>query len=917
MSAFTTAAAQGLAVFGSAIAALTVCRWLWPRRRRGDVAVVLSSTALVATTVTFDGMQEAAVVAAGLLIAVTTIAAAGGGAAGLALLVFAAAAATGLADASVAVAACAALAGAALVASRTSSAVAAFGAAASVLATVAGIGSIRAASLVALGALLLSLHARSTLGSAAAMGGPAIEEEPEVAQDSLGEPGDDLFRALIADASDMVTLIDPSGLIEYQNDAAIRWLSPDGRAQVGKPIEAVVHPDDRAVLLGLLDPARLLETRGVAIELRLRVPNGSYVRTETTVNNHVANNAVRALALTSRDISDRKMLEEQLVVRAFHDSLTGLGNRALFRDRLEHAVAWARRYGTGIAVLFIDLDGFKLVNDTLGHDVGDGLLQEVAKRLASNLRTTDTVARMGGDEFAILLEDPRDVSAAATIAARILASLQTPIFVDPFPLKVSCSIGLDTTGGKHAVSAEDLLRNADLAMYRAKALGKNQVARYEPNMREEAQLRMRLEKELRLAIDRDELVLHYQPVGSIASGEITGVEALVRWQHPERGMIPPSDFVPVAEESGLIVELGRWALAKACTEMAEVSQRTGREFWVSVNVATRQLLQPGLVQSVRGALNRSGLPAQRLVLEITEGALLDDPKACASLLHQLRGLGVRLAIDDFGTGYSSLSRLRSFAVDKLKIDRSFIQEIVNASDHAPIVAAVMAMAHSLGLTAVAEGVETADQLACLHRHGCEEVQGYLLARPLPVNDLEVMLRREGDLLASVGVPARAAVAESPLSALVREAASLRDRTGTPRADVVPLLLTELSRQLHASSAYLAKVDLVRGGEEVVVASRGGAVDLPSHLLIASDNPGTFRTVVGNDVPSVLRERGVASLTVVPMVDDGPLASYVLAVVGTTPSAPPPQHVVLMELLTRLLGDTSVIESSPSVVGAVA
>ena len=720
---------------------------------------------------------------------------------------------------------------------------------------------------------------------------------PEIPAGDHANADVDLFKSLVTYSSDILTVISLDGYVRYQSLAAASLLGRDPTASMGERVEALVHDDDKGVLLGLLEPGRLSAGATIALELRLVRGDGSCALTETTITNQLANPGVRGFVLASRDISERKDLEEQLRFRANYDTLTGLGNRALFRDRLEHGVARARRYKTGLALLFIDLDGFKLVNDTLGHDAGDHLLVEVARRITSTLRSSDTVARMGGDEFAIILEEPDDVRSAPAVAGRILASFQTPLLVDGVAIRISGSIGLDSTGGANASSAEEMLRNADLAMYRAKGQGKNQIALYEPGMRDSALNRVRLEKELRRAIDNDELVLHYQPVVSLTTGRVTGLEALVRWNHPERGMVPPSDFVPIAEESGLIVELGRWALMRACHAANVLSQHTSRDdFWVSVNVATRQLLQPGLIQSVRAALRQSGLPAERLMLEITEGALLNDPRTCASLLHQLRVLGAGLAIDDFGTGYSSLSRLRTFPVDKLKIDRSFIQEISGANDRVPIVAAVMAMAHSLGLSAVAEGVETTDQLRCLVAQGCEEVQGYLLSRPAPLGELVELVGGPDNVLTGLGLGPRRASHDSPLTALVRE---LADEDG---ADVTRRLLAELTRQLGAAGAFLVERSVTDPRAEVVLVSSGGRCNVPEGMTVAMGAPGTFRAVAGPDVPPELAARGVKALTAVPVVREDGDARLSLAVAGSTASTLSSEHIVLVELLTRLLAE---------------
>jgi diguanylate cyclase (GGDEF)-like protein/PAS domain S-box-containing protein len=709
---------------------------------------------------------------------------------------------------------------------------------------------------------------------------------------------EELFRALVASSSDVVTLVDEEGRVRYQSTTAGQPLGRDVDRSAGILVDRLVHPDDRAVLLGALDPARLANGP-ITVEVRLERQDGSFCLTETTVTNQLANPSIGGFVLSSRDITERKELEEQLRHRAFSDALTGLGNRALFRDELERAVARVRRYHSSLAVCFIDLDGFKLVNDTLGHDAGDRLLVQVANRIRSVLRSSDIVARMGGDEFAVLLENSDDVRGAAVVAGRVLAALQTPIEIDGALTRTSASIGVDVTGGRSASSAEELLRNADLAMYRAKSRGKNKVEMYEPRLRDAALSRVRLEKELREAIDSDELVLHYQPIVSIPSGAVTGVEALVRWQHPMRGLVPPSEFVPVAEESGLIVELGRWALRRACADIAGLPAR-GKAITVAVNVATRQLLQPGLLQAVRAAIVGSGLEPDRLVLEITEGALLNDSRSTASLLAQLRDQGARLAIDDFGTGYSSLSRLRSFPVDKLKIDRSFIQEIARANDHAPIVAAIMAMAHSLGLTAVAEGVETVEQLACLHQHGCEEIQGFLLSRPLALDQL-VKVLEEGDGMLVHGELDLATRQVSPLDRLVTDAAS----AGAPVEERALPLLVELCRQAGVAGAYLARVDRHNGVERIVESHSTDGVDLPRGLdIAAAEHLGAFRVEDGGRVPAALARCGVRAVAVVPVLPaEGPV-DLVMGLASTRPGPLPSQAVVLTELFTRLLADVA-------------
>jgi diguanylate cyclase (GGDEF)-like protein/PAS domain S-box-containing protein len=713
---------------------------------------------------------------------------------------------------------------------------------------------------------------------------------------------EELFRALVASSSDVVTLVDATGRVLFQSTTAAELTGRAIGSTNGVLVESLVHPDDRPALLASLDPARLM-LAPASIEVRLARSDGTYCLTDTTITNQLGNPAVGGLVLASRDIGERKELEEQLRHRAFFDALTGLGNRSLFRDELERAVARVRRYHTGLAVCFIDLDGFKLVNDTLGHDAGDRLLVEVARRIRAVLRSSDVVARMGGDEFAVLLEQGEDVRSPAIVAGRILAALQTPIEIDGSLTRTSASIGVDVTGGRTAATAEELLRNADLAMYRAKTRGKNKVEMYEPRLRDAALSRVRLEKELREGIDADELILHYQPIVSIPSGVITGVEALVRWHHPERGLVPPSDFIPVAEESGLIVDLGRWALRRACRDIAGLGA-DGLNIPVAVNVATRQLLQPGLLQAVRAAIATSGLSADRLVIEITEGALLDDSRSTASLLAQLRDQGIGLAIDDFGTGYSSLSRLRSFPVDKLKIDRSFIQEIQRANDRAPIVAAIMAMAHSLGLTAVAEGVETVDQLAALHQHGCEEIQGFLLSRPLRLEQLADILV-EGHGMLSHPELEEQGPRPAPLDRLVTTASDAQ----VPVAERCLPLLVELCRQTEVAGAYLARVDRRTGMETIVQSHSPAGLPLTVGMEIPAPHPGSFRVEEGNRVAAVLAGAGVRALASVPVIGADDRIDHVFGITSSVDAPVPSQAVVLAELFTRLLADATAASSA--------
>ena len=424
------------------------------------------------------------------------------------------------------------------------------------------------------------------------------------------------------------------------------------------------------------------------------------------------------------------MVEEktgQLRHQALHDALTGLPNRALIMDRAEQVLVHARRDGTEASAMFIDLDGFKGVNDTFGHPVGDELLRVVAARIAGVLRETDTIGRLGGDEFVVLVE-----GGAAQIAERILDVLREPFDLGTgTPISVTTSIGI-ATGDRDA--AKDLLRDADIALYEAKGAGRNRYAEFRHEMHIAAHDRLALENDLRGAIAREELFLVYQPILDLETGAITAAEALLRWQHATRGLVPPTEFIALAEESGLIVEIGAWVLNTAAEQAAQWAAN-GTPIAISVNVSARQLDDPGLLAAVEHALRRSGLDGERLILEITETALMRDPEGAAATLCDLRALGIRVAIDDFGTGYSSLAYLQQLPVDALKIDRTF----VSAPDSDALIQTLVQLGRSLGLRTVAEGIEDELQLAHLRELGCDAGQGYLFAPPLEVAALERVL----------------------------------------------------------------------------------------------------------------------------------------------------------------------------------
>jgi diguanylate cyclase (GGDEF)-like protein/PAS domain S-box-containing protein len=444
------------------------------------------------------------------------------------------------------------------------------------------------------------------------------------------------------------------------------------------------------------------------------------------------------------DRTEQKRLEERLVHDALHDPLTGLANRVLFADHVERALAGRRRRRAKVAVLFLDLDNFKVVNDSLGHRAGDRLLVEVARRLSATIRTTDIAARQGGDEFTILLGRIRNVEEAAGFADRIAAALRAPIEVDGRAIVVGVSIGIAMAGGPE-IAADDLLTHADAAMYEAKGQGRGRHAIFDPSMRLRATSRLEMETELRASIDAGDFEVHYQPIVDLASDRIAGFEALVRWRHPTRGLLAPMEFIPLAEVSGLIVPLGRIVTATACRQLRALRDAGigGDDLTMSVNVSPRQAVEPGFAADVRAILKASGLEPSALILEITESLMLDASVASGGTLRLLRDMGVQLVVDDFGTGFSALEYFKRFAVHGLKIDRSFIDGLGRSREDTAIVEATLAFARALGLSVTAEGVETADQLARLRQLGCQQGQGFLFSRPVPGADLPALLAAAG------------------------------------------------------------------------------------------------------------------------------------------------------------------------------
>jgi diguanylate cyclase (GGDEF)-like protein/PAS domain S-box-containing protein len=443
--------------------------------------------------------------------------------------------------------------------------------------------------------------------------------------------------------------------------------------------------------------------------------------------------------IAARDVTELRQYETQVSFQATCDALTALPNRLLFRERLSRAIKRADSRSISVGLMFIDLDNFKDINDTLGHAVGDELLKGTANRLADVLRTTETAARMGGDEFAIMVEDASDPAAMAQLANKLREVIAWPHYIEGREVTITCSIGI-TRHPLDGSGVDTLLSNADAAMYRAKEEGRNTFRHFSPEMNGTIRRRLDISNCLRRAIRIPEFSLHFQPRAELAGGRLVGVETLLRWQSADLGTVPPSEFIPVAENNGLIVPIGEWVLYEACRQAAQWRHTTAGPLNVAVNLSARQFRDTDIVRTVSRVLESTGLPASMLELELTESALMHDVERVSHTLDRLKEIGVRIAVDDFGTGYSSLSYLKSFPLDYLKIDRSFINDIPHDANDRAIVRAIIAMAHSLGIKVIAEGVETTEQLEFLADLHCDEVQGYLLCKPAPARELEAGLR---------------------------------------------------------------------------------------------------------------------------------------------------------------------------------
>jgi len=547
------------------------------------------------------------------------------------------------------------------------------------------------------------------------------------------------FRSLVTNSSDTIFVTDEETSILYATPSAQSVLGYEADALSNSRLSDMVHPDDLQPMLALVSRCAGRPGSSLRGEWRMSDHEGTWHFTETVVANLLEDPHVHSLVFTSRDIGERIRFRNELQHQAFHDALTGLANRVLFKDRVEHALARVSRTNDKIAVLFLDIDDFKLVNDSYGHVLGDNLLVQVAERLGGILRSSDTAARLGGDEFAILLEGAADVEEACAVAERALALFDEKVLLDSAELSVSVSIGVALSDGSHT-SAQELLRDADVAMYSAKAHGKDRLEVFEPAMQAAVYERLELANELRKAVDNEEFVVHYQPIIDIATERIVGTEALVRWNHPRQGLLHPGWFIQVAEETGLILPIGDFVLDRACRQLRRWEQRfPDSSLRMAVNLSPRQLKDPQLIAKVRRVLASSGVDSARLTLEITETALVEDSHATLTRLRELKALGLKLSIDDFGTGYSSLSYLRQFPVDGVKIAKPFVDHIAEGDEHSALARAIINLGETLRLEVVAEGIEQEQQLRELRKLGCKLGQGYLSSRPLDARHMTKLL----------------------------------------------------------------------------------------------------------------------------------------------------------------------------------
>jgi len=553
------------------------------------------------------------------------------------------------------------------------------------------------------------------------------------------QPGADELRTIIDQIPAMVAFIDRDHCYRFANRNYERWLGLAPEQMMGRLVRDVVSAGRYAVMAPHIDRALAGETFSVELQVTRGTPAKDRWLSQLFMPRLDDDGRVIGTYVVSSDITGTITAERRASFLAGHDELTALPNRSAFQAAVARALGDAARDTGHLAVIVIDVDRFKVLNSTLGHTAGDRLLQGLAARLQDAVRGGDLVARLGGDEMGLLLHDVRDAPHAGQIAERVLAALRQPFELGggvAHHATVSAGIAVFPQDG---TDVDTLLRHADIAMYRAKAAGRDSYAQFGTDEGHPAEVRLELELELRTAIDNDELVLHFQPRVDLASGRPVGVEALVRWQHPQRGLLSPAHFIDIAEETGLIVPIGAWVLRHAGQTLHRLQQAGLTGLTMSVNVSACQFKNRHLVDEVAAMIAEAGCAPRQIELEVTESAVMDQPDAAAQTMRRLKSLGVRLAMDDFGTGHSSLAALKRFPMDVVKIDRSFVNDIARDPDDAALTRAIIAMGHSLGLHVVAEGVEHVEQLEFLRREGCDEYQGFLFARPMPEAALAALL----------------------------------------------------------------------------------------------------------------------------------------------------------------------------------
>jgi diguanylate cyclase (GGDEF)-like protein/PAS domain S-box-containing protein len=557
------------------------------------------------------------------------------------------------------------------------------------------------------------------------------------------------FRSLVQNSSDVVAVVDDNAFFTYVSPSIFGMLGYKPDELLGTSALNLLPTEEVSPALRALGKVLEESFEQTSVEARILDRDETWHTLDITITDLRKEPAVEGIVLNARDVTVRKALESDLRMQALHDALTGLGNRAMFTDRVTHALSRRDDFQHVVAVLFVDLDDFKMVNDSLGHEVGDALLVLVAERLRTCLRDVDTAARLGGDEFAVLLESAFNEGEVSGVADRILGSMRAPFTIDGRELAITASVGIAISADRTS-SAEVLLRNADMAMYLAKDRGKDRSEVFEESMHADVFDRLELRTDLAHGIDHGELLLHYQPIVSLDTQRVVGVEALVRWDHSDRGVLSPDSFVPLAEETGLIVPLGQWVLTEACEQLGSWRRRNPRcpVRSISVNLSVRQLQHETIVGDVADTLARSGLDSSDLVLEITESMLMTDTELIRANLTGLRELGVSLAVDDFGTGYSSLGSIQYLPVDTIKIDKTFVSGLGRDDSDDSVVRAILGLAQGLGVRTVAEGIEGAEQLEALRELDCQYGQGYYFSRPITADAVHDLLRAglEGDVI---------------------------------------------------------------------------------------------------------------------------------------------------------------------------